>query len=326
MKKSKGQTIDLLYVNKKDSYKKTKNRSKDKTNTKKRKTNTKQNNNTEKINLNNEIIIGLTPKKEDIKKKEKSYNQKKSKKKKSNKQNNRSQQRNNKTKNKRVDNTNNKSKKINLKIVKWSIIIMLLIAAVILFLMSSMFNIKQIIVTNNSKVDAKEIIDLSKLVSGVNMFKITNKSIRDNIKSNAYVENVKIKRNINGTITLDIKERIPTFMLKNENNYVYINNQGYMLEITEKPLKVPVITGFSTSNEQIKVGERLVIEDLNKLNDVIKIIESSKNSPLEDIITEIDISNTMNYILKIASQGKTIEFGDSTHANVKMQMARYCNK
>ena len=59
MKKSKGQTVDLLYENKKTKNKKST-----------RKKNTSKKENDKIINLDNEIIIGLTPKKEECKQKE----------------------------------------------------------------------------------------------------------------------------------------------------------------------------------------------------------------------------------------------------------------
>ena len=80
MKKSKGKTIDSFYINKEETTKKTKTSKKTiakdigatsgrsqkrKINSnKKKKTNNEEN---KIINLDNEIIIGLTPKKEEIK-------------------------------------------------------------------------------------------------------------------------------------------------------------------------------------------------------------------------------------------------------------------
>ena len=188
-------------------------------------------------------------------------------------------------------------------------------------MMSSIFNIKEIVVINNSKVSTQEIINLSTLATDINMFKITNKAIRDGIKTNAYIENVDIKRNIDGTVTLDIKERQATYMLKFANAYVYINNQGYMLEISESPLELPIITGFSTINEEIKTGNRINTEDLQKLQDVIKIIETSKNTSLANRITEIDISNSTDYKLTVESEKKIIKTGEMTNINIKLQMA-----
>ena len=331
MKKSKGQTIDLLYTNKKENNKKTKNKSnKTKGTIKKKNTKTKNvQNNDEIINLDNEIIIGLTPKKENDKKAKttnakKSNNKKIKSKKRKNTRSTISKQQGNKkinSKKKTINKKQDPKKKRKIRIIKWTLIIILFGVAIALFMMSSIFNIKEIVVINNSKVSTQEIINLSTLATDINMFKITNKAIRDGIKTNAYIENVDIKRNIDGTVTLDIKERQATYMLKFANAYVYINNQGYMLEISESPLEIPIITGFSTINEEIKTGNRINTEDLQKLQDVIKIIETSKNTSLANRITEIDISNSTDYKLTVESEKKIIKTGEMTNINIKLQMA-----
>lgn len=211
-----------------------------------------------------------------------------------------------------------KTSKLKLKIIKWIVIIVVLLTAVILFMLSSVFNIKQIVVLNNSKINTQEILNLSTLSIGNNMFKTMNKTIRDGIKTNPYIENVKIKRDLSGTVTLEIEERTPTYILQYGNSYLYINNQGYILEMSETPLELPKITGYGTNVENIKEGNRLEVEDLKKLEDVIKIIELSKNTTLVGKITEINIEDSDNYILTIASEGKTVQFGDNKNIKVKL--------
>ena len=315
MKKSKGQTIDSFYINKKETKTKKKNNvrttssrpQKKRTNSSKKK---KTNNEDDKIiNLDNEIIIGLTPKKEETKTTKKSKNRKT--------RNRGATSRAQSPKNKKTKKTNTKNKTKN-KIIKFVLILILFATAIALFMMSSVFNIKQIIVTNNNKIASQEIVNLSTLTPGTNMFKTTNSTIRNNLKMNPYIEDVKVKRNFNGTVTLEIKERKPTYMLKFANNYVYINNQGYILEMTETPLELPMIIGFQTPVEEIKEGNRLIVEDLKKIEDIIKIMETAKSISMDNLITQIDITNSLNYILTISSEGKTVQFGDCSNINVKL--------
>ena len=328
MRKPKGQTVDLLYTSKEEKAKKVKNKSKNTKEKKNNKTNktvpTKQ-----RINLDNEIIIGLTPKKEVPKSKTKNKKQIKKTRKSAlpkNKTTNKARKKQN-YKNKSIKNKNyqkinkNKKSKRKIKFIKWMILLIFLILMIALFMLSAVFNIKKIEVINNNKVSSEEIINLSTLTYGVNMFKISNKKIINGVKTNAYIENVKVKRSINGTVTLDIEERKPTFMLKFANTYVYINNQGYMLELSEKSLEIPILAGYTTPNEEIKAGNRLNIEDLNKLDDVIKIIEASKNSPLANKITKINISDSNDYKLTVSSEKKTVRIGEMTNVNIKLQMA-----
>lgn len=302
MKKSKGQTVDLLYENKKTKNKKST-----------RKKNTSKKENDKIINLDNEIIIGLTPKKEEKTKAKKRNNNK-------NKKNNIKKKNANKKKLQQSKNiTKDKPKKrMLLKFVKLLFVILILLTAIVIFMLSSIFNIKEIKVVNNNKISTEEIINLSTLKIDNNMFKTTNKTIRNNIKTNAYIENVKIKRSINGIVTLDIIERKPTYMLKFANAYVYINNQGYMLEMSETPLELPTITGFKTPSEQIKEGNRLEIEDLKKLEDVIKIMNSVSDKTFSGTITNIDIEDSTNYKLTLTSENKIVNFGDTTNINVKL--------
>ena len=302
MKKSKGQTVDLLYENKKTKNKKST-----------RKKNTSKKENDKIINLDNEIIIGLTPKKEEKTKAKKRNNNK-------NKKNNIKKKNANKKKLQQSKNiTKDKPKKrMWLKFVKLLFVILILLTAIVIFMLSSIFNIKEIKVVNNNKISTEEIINLSTLKIDNNMFKTTNKTIRNNIKTNAYIENVKIKRSINGIVTLDIIERKPTYMLKFANAYVYINNQGYMLEMSETPLELPTITGFKTPSAQIKEGNRLEIEDLKKLEDVIKIMNSVSDKTFSGTITNIDIEDSTNYKLTLTSENKIVNFGDTTNINVKL--------
>lgn len=328
-RKSKGETIELLYTKPEEKNKKTKSKN-TKTNRKSvgEATSRPKKNNTNTINLDNEIIIGLTPKKVESKK---HNNKTKGKTKPVGADASVRLQKNNTTNSKKpskstkkVSSTSGKHKKqlkkrkIGLKIFKWTSILVLIITATIFFMMSSVFNIKEIVVSNNNKISSEEIIRLSGLTTGINMFKTSNKAVRNGIKANPYIENVRIKKDVTGTVELEIEERVPTYMLKFANAYVYINNQGYMMEITEKPLELPTITGFETPAETIKEGNRLIVEDLKKLEDVIRIIESSKSNSLENIITEVNIADSTNYILTIASELKTVQFGDISNVNVKL--------
>lgn len=303
MKKSKGQTVDLLYKSKekpKKQNKKTKNK--------------KQKSDNEVINLDNEIIIGMTLK-EEPKKTKKKKEQPKTKIKKTKKNTNKIQ----KTKKR----PKTKKKNIKLKIVKWIFLLALLATAIILFLLSSVFNITDIVVENNKKISEQEIVNLSGLVKNENMFKTTNKKIKEGIKQNPYIEDVVITRELSGKVKLKVIERTPTYMIKFANGYAYINNQGYILEISEEALQLPIITGFKTLSEEIKAGNRLVVDDLKELENVIKIMETAKNTSIADIITEIDISNSNNYKLVIASEGKTVQFGDLNNINVKILKIEY---
>lgn len=258
-----------------------------------------------------EIIIGITPKNDS--------NKNKKSKKKNNKKSTNSNTKTTSTKTKK----NKPAKKDNprKKIFKFFGIIILLIFLIILLCSSSLFNIKTIEVSGNVKLSDEKIISLSSLEMYTNIFKFKRNNIVKNIKENAYIENAKITRKYPSTINIDIEEREARYMLQFADSYVYINNQGYMLEISNEKLELPVLVGFTTDLSNIKAGNRINVDDLKKMNTVIKIYDSAKLNDLNDLITKIDISNSKNYSIEMASKGKTIYLGEcSNYSDLKTRM------
>lgn len=212
----------------------------------------------------------------------------------------------------------------NRKTRKFKIIFLILILIVgIIFLMSSpTFNIKNINVKNNSIISTEEIIKLSEINLDENIFKIRKGNITENLKENAYIESVKVSRKLPNTIEIDIKERTRKYMLQFADSYVYINNQGYMLEISTEKLELPIITGFKTDLSNIKAGDRLEVDDLKKLDTVIKIVETANANGIGNLITKIDISSSRNYIIELAGENKTAHLGDCSNLNTRMLLLK----
>lgn len=211
-----------------------------------------------------------------------------------------------------------KKKKAILKIVKVLTLIIVIIGVSIYVALSPLFNIKEINVIGNSKLSKEEIISLSELKTDENTFKVSKKNIKNKVKANAYIENVKIRRKLPDKVEIIVVERVATYMIPFANSYIYINNQGYMLEITSQKAEMPAIVGISTPEEELHEGQRLISEDLVKLGEVLQIMESANANELVDLITKIDISNRQDYILTLEKEKKAIHLGDVSNLSTKM--------
>lgn len=204
------------------------------------------------------------------------------------------------------------------KTIKILMIIFIVLGGIAYFLLSPIFNITEINVNGNEKISGEEILSLSQLKKDENIFKMNKQEIRDKIKQNAYIDTVEIKRALPDTVIISVTERIPTYQINVSNMYMLINNQGYMLEMTEMDESMPVIVGISTSEEDIKVGNRLCVEDLKKLGDVLKIVESAKSNNLNNLINKVDITSKDDYIIEMKDEKKTVHIGDTTNLALKM--------
>ena len=190
--------------------------------------------NKDKFSFDDEIVIGVTkiPDKENNKSTNKKAN--------SNKKKSKSKKKTNKYK-KNIANKNNVNlpdeeiiKKRNriIKTVKYTTLLALIVVAVVVTMFSPLFNIKEITVIGNKKISEDEIISLSQIQKDENTFKVGKIRTIKNIKQNAYIENVQIKRKLPSEIQIIVEERGASFMLEYGGGFVYINNQGYILEIS----------------------------------------------------------------------------------------------
>ena len=210
-----------------------------------------------------------------------------------------------------------KKKRIKL-MLKFTALLIIIIAVIIFALVSPIFNIKEIDVSNNEQIKTETIVSLSQLNLGQNIFKFNKNKVNKNIKTNAYIESVEIKRKLPNKVQIQIEERKQEYNVEFLNGYAYINNQGYILQISEEKQALPTIQGISTPDEQIVEGNRLNSEDLEKLEVIIQIMNICKNYELDSKITNIDISTKDEYTLYLEEEKKTIYLGDKSNLSNKM--------
>lgn len=210
-----------------------------------------------------------------------------------------------------------KKKRIKL-MLKFTALLIIIIAGIIFALVSPIFNIKEIDVSNNEQINTETIISLSQLNLGQNIFKFNKNKVNKNIKTNAYIESAEIKRKLPNKVQIQIEERKKEYNVEFLNGYAYINNQGYILQISEEKQALPTIQGISTPDEQIVEGNRLNSEDLEKLEVIIQIMNICKNYELDSKITNIDISTKDEYTLYLEEEKKTIYLGDKSNLSNKM--------
>lgn len=203
--------------------------------------------------------------------------------------------------------------------IKLLLLLAVIIGLIIYLMLSPIFNIKNINVEGNKDISSEQIISLSKVQKESNLFKVSNKDTVSAIKENPYVKTVEIKRTLPDTITFVITERVATYMLEYGSSYAYIDNQGYILEISANTKEgLAKIIGYETSHDDIVPGKRLCENDLKKLNTVLKITATSKTNHIDSLITRINIEDGNNFVLYLNTEQKTVYLGDCTNLDTRM--------
>lgn len=194
-----------------------------------------------------------------------------------------------------------------------------LIAGIILFLfVSPVFNIQEIKVSGASEISENVYIAMSGIEIGENIFNIDKSTIRSEIKKEPYVESIEIKCIYPKTVELNITERTVSYVIEQNGKYFYLDKNGYLLESSLSPLAFQVIKGVKTELEELENGTRIEKEDLDKFNDLIKIVDAVKNNNITAKLSSIDITDNDNYILEFAEEKKNVMLGNTLDLSAKM--------
>lgn len=210
-----------------------------------------------------------------------------------------------------------RNKKVKL-ILKILLLVVVLAGSFIFAFTSPIFNIKEVQALENNQVTSETIVSLSELKPDENIFKFSKNQVTNKIKENPYIEEVIISRKLPSIVQIKVKERVATYSVDYMGKYAYINNQGYILEISEETKGLPILYGISTEEENIILNSRLNNEDLKKLEDTIEIMKVAKENNLDNKVTSIDIVNENEYSIYLAEEKKKVHLGDNTNLSNKM--------
>lgn len=268
-----------------------------------------------KFNFDDEYIIGVSnsasPVKPKSKKKKKSVSKKKVTKKQTVK------------KVKKRPQMHERKRRIGTKIVKFIVVVCLLVGAGCFLCLSPTFNVQEIVVEGNVILPADTIRSLSRVELYKNIFLVNKLDTVSNVQENAYVNRVKVFRELPNKIKIQVEERTEKYLLEFvEGKYAILDGQGYVLAVISEFKDLPVIIGAETNIEElVKVNgnkNRLCEKDLKKLDIVANIIQTAENYEIGEFITKIDISNGDNIKLILAEEEKVVYLGSCTDLNTRI--------
>lgn len=179
--------------------------------------------------------------------------------------------------------------------------LVVLVISVFAVLLSPVFNIKQINVTEMRKYTKEEICRMIDLSIGENLFAFNSRNAKKVLTSDTYVEGVKITKSFPSTINIEINERKVRGYVPYMDSYLYIDEYGRVLEIKgsfTEPL--PVVTGLNFSSFQL--GEKIEADNKDAFDVVVVIAQVMTKYEMLDTVVKLDVSDTKKitaYINKI---------------------------
>jgi len=193
------------------------------------------------------------------------------------------------------------------------VIIILIIGGISAYLLTSpSFVIQEISIKGNSQLSAQKIIQIAEIQRGDNIFSKIGIIAKVKLKQNGYIEDAKINKIYPNKVEIEVVERKKQFQIKLETEgYIYIDEQGYILEYGVDKLGIPTIVGMDIKQNDVGTLHRLEERDLIKMENILQIREQCKSIEIADKITQIQVKD--EYIITLENEGISINLGDCTN-------------
>ena len=146
-------------------------------------------------------------------------------------------------------------------------------------LQSSLFYVRDIYVEGNRFYTPAQIIEMSGLQTGKNMFfEINLKSARDELLKTPYIRVAELSRKPMSTLNIKLEERLEYAAVPDGDAYVLIDNEGMVLSISDKQPTVPLLEGMSV--EDMQPGVPLKVEQAYLLADTLSLLKAAEETDL----------------------------------------------
>jgi len=154
------------------------------------------------------------------------------------------------------------------------------------FLTSSLFDIQQITVENNSYFTEEQIISIAEAKTGENLFGVSASDMKEKLLAEPYIKNANINRKLPNEIVIVVEERNENAAVPYGNDYIIIDDEGMVLRKSGVEPALTLLQGLTVKN--IEPGTPLEVEENAILTDTLEMLRKVKEKEL--FFKKIDIS------------------------------------
>lgn len=188
-----------------------------------------------------------------------------------------------------------------------------IVAIIIVLFFTPLFNIKNVNIYGNNRIETAVIKQAIGSVEEENLFRLDTKKIIKNVKALPYADDLKIKKKIFPVgIEVNITECIPVGYITNNEGYVILDKNFRVLEITETPFEgVSEIGGIGVVSAI--PAAILTPDDEEKMTTACECVADLIENELMGKIGKIDFSDMSNIVFTYENRlnvvcGSTVDF------------------
>ncbi len=187
------------------------------------------------------------------------------------------------------------------------------------FLKAAGFTVKWVKVSNEHALTKGDILKLSNIRIGSNLFAAGLEEIRERIVAHPDIKNVVVSRKVPGGILIKVYERFPVAAVHCERRYV-IDEEGFILSLGKgrRNRTLPLLVGVRLSG--LQVGARLRNPRVREALEVVKTYRESELCRQIKLVS-VDLTDPKNIVLR-SNKIREIRLGEE-NLDERLQLLSY---
>jgi len=196
----------------------------------------------------------------------------------------------------------------------WLFLLVCCLLAAYFFIHSPYFVLQNIEVTGNQELAAEQVIELSGLSLGANIFTIDAQNAALKIAMHPSVKEVKVDRRLPATLRFAITERKPVALVVGQDGFIMVDEEMvYIKKVNDlQGLQLPLISGVKISPD-LRPGAKAETEGLKTALKLIALLDKGFLVNVAEIIAPSSLSLTLRTV-----QGVEVRFGEPVDLNRKI--------
>lgn len=188
------------------------------------------------------------------------------------------------------------------KLIVLSVIVLLVLSVGIALSLTVFFHIETVAVSGDEIYNNEQIVEASQIQIGDNMFLTNKKQTSQNIeKTLPYVASAQIKRNISGTITINVTAAVPKMAIDNGESFTLLSNNGKVLEDGVMSVDEGIIIINTSTVKSAVPGETVQFENDEDLTALTTLVADLDTSGIGGI-SSIDVTDHLNLKIEYGSR------------------------
>lgn len=188
----------------------------------------------------------------------------------------------------------------------WLFLLCCCLLAAYFFINSPYFSLQNIELVGNISLQPQQIIDLSGLESGENIFRLDTVAASSKIKMHPTVKNIEIRRRLPATLQFTITEREPAALVVGQDGFIVVDIEAFYLEkvIDLSDWQLPLISGIEV-DPNARPGTNLGTDGLKAALQLTTMLHHEFLQNVAEIMAPSSLSLSLKTI-----QGVEVRFGE----------------